>query len=421
MRAQEQLGGIQAWCRAVAKRVDNLGYDDRRLALTALGVKVRIYRSGGEKRWEIEAQIGKNTFLRTERADLPRGRDGLGAGADVRLHDRARSGVPAPAPYDGIGGPHLELLSARYTIEPAGDGTVVLVLESAHRVTTRFNEYSGAWTEFVLADLQGYLLRIVKERAEAARTGRLRVSLGKDGQNPGGRSRQRPYDCGHRRGAACCARAHVARLTGSDGGAAMKALVKAGVIVLVPEAEDDPEAFAAWREAATEHVFVLRAQPRGGTVLHDLGPREEACREPLNVGYRSPDWRIMLISNFAPTPFELDGRAYASVEGLWQGLKFPAEADRRRIAALYAGTAKRAGEAAVPAETFEYEGERTHAHWKLMERACRAKFSQNAEARSALLATGDRPITHVMRRDSTTIPGAIMAEIWMRIRARLQT
>jgi predicted NAD-dependent protein-ADP-ribosyltransferase YbiA (DUF1768 family) len=204
----------------------------------------------------------------------------------------------------------------------------------------------------------------------------------------------------------------------------MKALLKAGVIVLVPEADDDPDAFAAWREAATEHVFVLRAQPRGGTVLHDLGPREEACREPLNVGYRSPDWRIKLISNFAPTPFELDGREYASVEGFWQGLKFPSEADRRRIGQLVAGEAKRAGEAAVPAETFAYEGARivpgTHAHWTLMERACRAKFSQNDDARSALLATGTRPLTHVMRRDSTTIPGAIMAEIWMRLRKRLQ-
>ena len=204
----------------------------------------------------------------------------------------------------------------------------------------------------------------------------------------------------------------------------MKALLKQGAIVLVPEAEDDPEAVAAWREAAAEHVFVLRAQPRGGTVLHDLGPREEACREPLNVGYRSPDWRIMLISNFAPTPFELDGRQYASVEGFWQGLKFPKEADRRRIAALVAVEAKRAGEAAVPAETFEYEGERfypgTHAHWKLMERACWAKFTQNEDARSALLATGTRPLTHVMRRDSTTIPGAIMAQIWTRIRNRLR-
>ena len=170
----------------------------------------------------------------------------------------------------------------------------------------------------------------------------------------------------------------------------MKALLKKGVIVLIPEEEDESKTFAAWREAASEHVFVLVAQPRGGTILHDLGPREEACREPLNVAYRSSDWRIKLISNFAPTPFELDGRTYASVEGFWQGLKFPKAADRRRIAELYAGAAKRAGEEAVPSETSEYEGQRfypgTYAHWKLMERACWAKFSQNADARSARLS-----------------------------------
>lgn len=207
-------------------------------------------------------------------------------------------------------------------------------------------------------------------------------------------------------------------------GDTMKALLKKGVVVLVPEPDDDLDSFAAWREAASEHVFVLRMQARGGTVLHDLGPREDACREPINIGYRLGDWRGRLISNFALAPFELDGRAYASVEGFWQGLKFSSTAERRRIAALYGGTAKRAGEAAVPAEAFEYDGERihpgTHTHWQLMERACRAKFEQNEDARSALLATGARPLTHVMRRDSTTIPGVIMADIWMRIRERLR-
>jgi hypothetical protein len=77
--------------------------------------------------------------------------------------------APIQLPYGGIGGPYLDISSARYTIEPAGNGTVVLVLESEHRVTTRFNTYSGAWTAYILADLQSYLLRIVKDRAEAAR------------------------------------------------------------------------------------------------------------------------------------------------------------------------------------------------------------------------------------------------------------
>lgn len=205
----------------------------------------------------------------------------------------------------------------------------------------------------------------------------------------------------------------------------MKALLKKdGLIVLLAEDEQEATRLAEWRQEAADRVYVVRAHQRGGTILHDLGPRDEACREPLNVAYRSEDWRIKLISNFAPTPFELDGRQYASVEGFWQGLKFPKASDRRRIATLVAGTAKRAGEEAVPCRTFLYEGERvvpgTHAHWKLMERACWAKFTQNDEAKAALLATGERPITHVMRKDSTTIPGVIMSDIWMRIRRRLR-
>ena len=55
-----------------------------------------------------------------------------------------------------------------------------------------------------------------------------------------------------------------------------------------------------------------------------------------------------------------------------------------------------------------------------MERACRAKFEQNAEARAALLATGERPLTHIVRRDSKSIPGVVMADIWMRIREGLR-
>jgi predicted NAD-dependent protein-ADP-ribosyltransferase YbiA (DUF1768 family) len=55
-----------------------------------------------------------------------------------------------------------------------------------------------------------------------------------------------------------------------------------------------------------------------------------------------------------------------------------------------------------------------------MTRACRAKFTQHAEAMAALLGTGERPLVHRMRRDSRTIPGAVMAEIWMKLRAELR-
>jgi hypothetical protein len=41
-----------------------------------------------------------------------------------------------------------------------------------------------------------------------------------------------------------------------------------------------------------------------------------------------------MLSNLAPTPFVLDGREYASVEGFWQGLKFEDEAQRAIIAKI---------------------------------------------------------------------------------------
>jgi len=62
----------------------------------------------------------------------------------------------------------------------------------------------------------------------------------------------------------------------------------------------------------------------------------------------------------------------------------------------------------------------TWGHWRLMEAACRAKFAQNAEAASALVGTGDRPLVHRMRHDSRTIPGVVMADVWMRIRGGLR-
>ena len=57
---------------------------------------------------------------------------------------------------------------------------------------------------------------------------------------------------------------------------------------------------------------------------------------------------------------------------------------------------------------------------ELMERATTAKFEQHADARDTLLSTGERPLTHQMKNDSRTIPGAILAEIWMRCRAALR-
>lgn len=174
---------------------------------------------------------------------------------------------------------------------------------------------------------------------------------------------------------------------------------------------------------ADGHIFQLHAASSRGMALSLIGPEEDARRAPLNI-VQSIAPRFAPISNLALTPFEIDGQRYASVEGFWQGLKHPDTVQRRAMAKLWGGEAKGRGSALDQPDEFTYQGTMVTAgspeHWALMRTACEAKFTQNDAARTALLETGERWLTHKVRRDSRTIPGAIMADIWMRIRARLQ-
>ena len=203
----------------------------------------------------------------------------------------------------------------------------------------------------------------------------------------------------------------------------MQVRLKDGLVVLTAEPGEEASGLVEWARDLDGHAFVLKAQDARTVLLKDLGPRPEACREPINVVSTSADPVVQLISNFSHTPFDLDDERYASVEGFWQSLKYPGADDRRRIASLYGQEAKRAGSVAPEAETFVYRGATyrvgTAEHWALMRRACEAKFTQHTGARAALLSTGARPLVHRTRRDSRTIPGVVMADIWMKVRARL--
>jgi predicted NAD-dependent protein-ADP-ribosyltransferase YbiA (DUF1768 family) len=204
----------------------------------------------------------------------------------------------------------------------------------------------------------------------------------------------------------------------------MRVVLRDAVMVLVPQSAAEMSELKAWASAHASHVFCTRAAASGALELHDLGVRAMACREPINIVSDSTDPAARLIGNFATAPFTLHGQRYVSVESFWQGLKFAADADRRRVAQLEGAQARAEGEKQGYAATVGYGGRQipvgTFAHWKLMESACRAKFEQNPEAAAALLATGDRPLVHIVRRDSTAIPGVIMAAIWMRLRAALR-
>ena len=203
----------------------------------------------------------------------------------------------------------------------------------------------------------------------------------------------------------------------------MKVRLKPNLIVVTAESAEELQTVAAWAKDVDRHVFALQTQDGQTFRLTDLGPRLEVCREPINVTSRSPDPTIQLISNFAHTPFDLDGQGYASVEAFWQGLKFPEQSRRQEIAPLHGQEARRAGFDASEASTIEYGGQvvrvGTIDHWRLMAAACWAKFSQHERAKQALLGTGERPLVHQTRRDSRTIPGVIMADIWMKVRRGL--
>lgn len=200
---------------------------------------------------------------------------------------------------------------------------------------------------------------------------------------------------------------------------------KEGLLVRTAESEEERTQVESWGAATGGHVLtVVRQDPRT-LRMTDLGPEADAFRAPINVTSRSTDPRVRLISNFAETPFELADRIYASVEAFCQGLKFPDEARREEVAMLSAVEAKKAASSAPESDLIKFNGRTlrvaTYEHWELMRRACEAKFTQDREAREALLVTGERPLTHRTRRDSRTIPGVIMAEIWMTVRKRLRT
>ncbi len=204
----------------------------------------------------------------------------------------------------------------------------------------------------------------------------------------------------------------------------MQTLLKDKVLVLIPETDTEQTELASWKADHQDHVLLVQVNKGSGLTLKELGSKEDACHEPFQVISNSPNPAARLISNFAATPFILDDRNYTSVESFWQGLKFTDESERQRIALLDGRQARTEGSKKGYGTTIFYQGQEvpvgTWQHWQLMAKACWAKFTQNEDAKAALLSTGSRPLVHCTRRDSRTIPGVIMAQIWTRIRNKLQ-
>jgi predicted NAD-dependent protein-ADP-ribosyltransferase YbiA (DUF1768 family) len=154
-----------------------------------------------------------------------------------------------------------------------------------------------------------------------------------------------------------------------------------------------------------------------------------------------------ILSNFAATPFTLEGRRYASVEGFWQMMLYPeGPADprafaagiiwphtRQEVAQMTGFEAKDAGTAAeanmrrlgiqwvsFTGRRFPYRAKEKGEHYSLILAAMRAKLAQNQRVREILLATGNlvlRP-DHVEETDAP--PEWRYYRIWVELRGELQ-
>lgn len=157
-----------------------------------------------------------------------------------------------------------------------------------------------------------------------------------------------------------------------------------------------------------------------------------------------------ILSNFAATPFVLDGNRYASVEGFWQMMLYPSgqydprshdvprstvawKYSREQVAQMRGFEAKQAGTLAEEnmktlgidwvtynGKRFPYRSQTPGEHYKLIVAAMRAKLEQNPEVKRILLATGDLILKPDHHGEVNPPPEWKYYEIWMQLRSELQ-
>lgn len=156
-----------------------------------------------------------------------------------------------------------------------------------------------------------------------------------------------------------------------------------------------------------------------------------------------------IFSNFGATPFVLDGKSFASVEGLWQSLKYPDpeipederhaitewEFTRAQVEAMVDRVAKGAGNSANKVYAkyklkninwgthfFSYNdmAEGSQYHYVLIKRALRAKLDQNAGLWELLMKTGCLTLRpdHIMSENDP--PSYKYFNIYMELRSERQ-
>jgi len=178
-----------------------------------------------------------------------------------------------------------------------------------------------------------------------------------------------------------------------------------------------------------------------------------------------PDWEILpqaakpgevilskrnelgILSNFAPTPFTLHGKRYASVEGFWQMMlypegpgdpraKFPGIAwahTREEVGQMIAFDAKNAGDLGeqnmkkMGIDWVTFDGQRMKywslekaEHYRIIVEAMRAKLKQNPQVKQILLSTGRLVLLPDHYQEQNPPAEWKYFQIWMELRSELQ-
>lgn len=153
-----------------------------------------------------------------------------------------------------------------------------------------------------------------------------------------------------------------------------------------------------------------------------------------------------ILSNFAATPFTFRGQRYASVEGLWQAMKYPEgprderaqspkvqwKYSRAQVEQMVAFEAKRAGDLAsqnmkklgINWVTFKgkkltYRTQEKGEHYQLIKETMREKLRQNPEVKRVLLKTGNLKLRPDHKVREPIPPAWKYYEIWMELRKEI--
>ena len=186
--------------------------------------------------------------------------------------------------------------------------------------------------------------------------------------------------------------------------------------------------------------------PRGEAASWEILPQDAKPGEVI----LSKRTELGIFSNFGATPFILDGKKFASVEGLWQSIKYPDPSigsdsrhqikqwafTRVEVEMMVGSESKNAGSLANKIYSqfglkdvswgeyfFDYvdHAEGSAFHYVLIKRALRAKLDQNPGLWELLLKTGCLTLKPDHKPGSNEPASYRYYEIYMELRSERQT